>query len=60
MLESATANDPDATRAIHLDGISTDEFLYFMRYMNQRCVMPKRHLISPSHENEDDWVVGRS
>ena len=49
MLETATTNDPDARRGIHLDEISKDEFLYFMRFMNQRFVVPERHLISPSH-----------
>jgi hypothetical protein len=49
MLESATVNDPDATQAIHLDEISKDEFLCFIKYMNQRFVVPQRHLIPPSH-----------
>jgi hypothetical protein len=40
MLETATTNDPDAAQAIHLDGISKDEFLFFVRYMNRRCVIP--------------------
>jgi hypothetical protein len=41
MLETATANDPDAKHAIHLDGISKDDFLFFMRFMNQRLVVHK-------------------
>ena len=49
MLESATAHDPDAKQDVHLDEISMDEFLCFIKYMNQRFVVPQKRLISPSH-----------
>jgi hypothetical protein len=54
MLETATTNDPGAARAIHLDGISKDEFLFFVRYMNRRCVAPHGRLTPYLIPNEGD------